>query len=124
MSRAAVRQTGSVSIRRPSMSRTTARMDGTVNWERGADLGGGLGEAAGPVRVDRVPGDAVAGERGPDDDVVGGRDDQRRGAQRGQPVPGVVIDQRGGLGRERGGALGPLPGLGDQLGDPRSGCSA
>src|SRR3984957_12113227 len=32
----------------------------------------------------------LPGQRGPDDDVVGGRDDQRRGAQRGQPAPGVV----------------------------------
>jgi hypothetical protein len=57
------------------------------------------------------------GQRGPDDDVVGGRDDQRRRGQRPEPVPGVVVDQRGHLGRERGGGLGALAGLGDQCGD-------
>ena len=43
----------------------------TGDRERGADLGGGLGEPAGPDRVHRVPRDAVDLEAGADDDAVG-----------------------------------------------------
>jgi hypothetical protein len=53
------------------------------------------------------------GQRGPDDDVIGGRDDQRGHPQPGEPVPGIVVDQRRHLGREGGGGLGAFGRLGD-----------
>src|ERR1700730_8208106 len=87
----AARQTGSVSMSRPSMSRTTASTGARFNTAgptstghrgRRTDLAGGVHEPAGPAGGDGIPGDAVDLEAGGPDHAVGDGEDL------GQPVGG------------------------------------